>query len=88
MVIAIEMLFRQTKKQEQSELIKDDAFYRKHPKIMRLWLVEITSTDSEIQKFYVSAPTQFDAYEKADGYTYWMTNEKLKNKLSTFRLLP
>jgi hypothetical protein len=82
------MLFRQTKKQEQSELIKDDAFYRKHPKIMRLWLVEITSTDSEVLQFYVSGMTQFDAYEKADGYSYWMTNEKLKNKLSTFRLMP
>jgi len=82
------MLFRQTKKQEQPELIKDDAFYRKHPKIMRLWLVEIASTDGEIQKFYISAMTQFDAYEKADSYKYWLADEKLKNKLSTFRLMP
>ena len=82
------MLFRQTKKQEQSELIKDDAFYRKHPKIMRVWLVEITSTDSEIQKFYVSGMTQFDAYEKADAYTYCVINKKLKNNLGTFRLMP
>jgi hypothetical protein len=82
------MLFRQTKKQEQPELIKDDAFYRKHPKIMRLWLVEITLTSGEIQKFYVSAPTQFDAYEKADSYKYWLADVKLKNKLSTFRLMP
>ena len=82
------MLFRQTKKQEQPELIKDDAFYKKHPKIMRLWLVEITSTDSEIQKFYVSAITKFDAYEKADSYSFWTADEKLKNKLSTFRLMP
>jgi hypothetical protein len=82
------MLFRQTKKQEQSELIKDDAFYRKHPKIMRVWLVEITLTSGEIQKFYVSGMTQFDAYEKADAYSYWVTNEKLKNNLSTFRLMP
>ena len=82
------MLFRQTKKQEQSELIKDDAFYRKHPKIMRVWLVEITSTDGEIQRFYVSGTTQFDAYEKADGYKYWLANEKLKNNLSIFRLMP
>ena len=82
------MLFRQTKKQEQSELIKDDAFYRKHPKIMRVWLVEITLTSGEIQKFYVNGMTQFDAFEKADGYSYWLADERLKNKLSTFRLMP
>jgi hypothetical protein len=82
------MLFRQTKKQEQPELIRNDAFYRKHPNIMRLWLVEITLTSGEIQKFYVSGMTQFDAYEKADAYSYWVTNEKLKNNLSTFRLMP
>jgi hypothetical protein len=82
------MLFRKTKKQEQPELIKDDAFYRKHPKIMRIWLVEITSTDGEIQRFYVSGMTQFDAYEKADNYKYWLADEKLKNKLSNFRLMP
>jgi hypothetical protein len=82
------MLFRQTKKQEQPELIKDDAFYRKHPKIMRLWLVEITLTSGEIQKFYVSGTRQFDAYEKADSYSYWTADERLKNKLSTFRLMP
>ena len=88
MIIAIGMLFRQTKKQEQPELIKNDAFYRKHSEIMRPWLVEITLTSGEVLQFYVSGLTQFDAYEKADGYTYWMTNEKLKNKLSTFRLVP
>lgn len=82
------MLFRQTKKQEQSELIRNDAFYRKHPNIMRLWLVEITLTSGEIQKFYVSGMTQFDAYEKADAYTYWVANKKLKNNLNTFRLMP
>ena len=82
------MLFRQAKKQEKLELIRDDDFYRKHPKIMRLWLVEITSTDGEIQKFYVSGMTQFDAPEKADSYSYWLADERLKNKLSTFRLMP
>jgi hypothetical protein len=82
------MLFRQTKKQEQPELRRDDAFYRKHPNIMRLWLVEITLTSGEIQKFYVSGMTKFDAYEKADSYSYWSANEKLKNNLSTFRLMP
>jgi hypothetical protein len=82
------MLFRQTKKQEQPELVKNDDFYRKHPKIMRLWLVEITSTDGEVHKFYVSATTKFDAYEKADGYSFWTADVRLKNKLSTFRLMP
>jgi hypothetical protein len=82
------MLFRQTKKQEQPELIRNDAFYRKHPNIMRLWLVDITLTSGEILKFYVSGMTQFDAYEKADAYSYWVANKKLKNKLSTFRLMP
>ena len=55
---------------------------------MRLWLVEITLTSGEILQFYVSGLTQFDAYEKADGYKYWMANKRLKNKLSTFRLMP
>jgi hypothetical protein len=82
------MLFRQTKKQEQPELRLDDAFYRKHPKIMRLWLLDITLTSGEVLKFYVSGMTQFDVYEKADAYTYWVTNEKLKNKLKDFRLMP
>jgi hypothetical protein len=82
------MLFRQTKKQEEPELIRNDTFYRKHPKIMRVWLVEITSTDGEIQRFYVSGMTQFDAYEKADGYKHWLADEKLKNNLSNFRLMP
>lgn len=82
------MLFRKTKKQEPSEVIHNDEFYRKHPKIMRLWLVEITSTDGEILQFYVNAITQFDAYKKADEYVYWLDNEGLKNKLRTFRFMP
>lgn len=83
------MLFRETKKQEQPKSeVRDDAFYRKHPKVGRYWLVEITSTDGEILQFYVNALTQFDAYEKADGYVYWLENEKLRNILKTFRLMP
>ena len=82
------MLFRETKKQEKPEVVKDDSFYRKNPKIARLWLVEITSMDGEIHNFYVNALTQFDAYEKADGYVYWLENEKLRNILKTFRLMP
>jgi hypothetical protein len=82
------MLYRQPQKQEEPELIRDDEFYRKHPKIMRLWLVEITSTDGEVLQFYVSSMTQFDAYEKADAYSHWVGNDKLKNNLKTFRLMP
>jgi hypothetical protein len=77
------MLFRQTSSKKQ--LV---------PKVptanevgMKYWLVEITLTSGEILQFYVSGLTQFDANEKALSYTYWTANEKLKNKLSTFRLM-
>jgi hypothetical protein len=83
------MLYRQPSSKKQPELeVRDDEFYRKHPSIARYWLVEITSTDGEILQFYVSGLTKFDAYEKADSYVYWLENEKLKNKLKTFRLMP
>jgi len=82
------MLYRQPSSKKQPELeVRDDVFYRKHPNVARYWLVEITSTDGEILQFYVSGLTKFDAYEKADGYVYWLENEKLKNKLKTFRLM-
>ena len=80
------MLFRETNKQEQPEVIRDDAFYRKHPQIMRLWLVELTSTDGEILQFYVNALTQSDANERASGYAYWLENEKLRQILRNFRM--
>ena len=73
------MLFRQKSSKKQP--------VAKKPKGMRYWLVEITLTSGEILQFYVKALTEFDAYEKADGYTYWVSNEKLKNKLK-FRLMP
>jgi cell division protein FtsI/penicillin-binding protein 2 len=78
------MLFRQTssKKQLVPKKKKIDE------KVFRYWLVEFTLTSGEILQFYVNGLTQFDAYEKADGYKYWIANEKLKNKLSTFRLMP
>jgi hypothetical protein len=83
------MLYRQPSSKKQPELeVRDDEFYRKHSNIVRYWLVEITSTDDEILQFYVSGLTKFDAYEKADNYVYWLENEKLKNKLKTFRLMP
>lgn len=55
---------------------------------MKYWLVEITLTSGEILSFYIKARTQFDAYEKADGYKCFVNNEKLKAKLNTFHLMP
>jgi hypothetical protein len=54
---------------------------------MKYWLVELTSTDGDVRSFYVKAITQFDAYQKADNYSYWMEIPKLKDKLK-FRLMP
>lgn len=80
------MLFRQTSSKKQ--LVVKKLSPEEQAKIINYWLVEITSTDGEILKFYVSGLTQFDANEKAESYTYWLANERLKNKLSTFRLMP
>lgn len=82
------MKYRETQKQEERIVLHDDDFYKKHPKVMRLWLVEITLTSGKSTQFYVTAKTQFDAYEKADGYKFWLDDEKLRNKLSKFRLMP
>lgn len=54
---------------------------------MKYWLVEFTLTSGEILEFYVKAKTEFDAYEKADSYKFWLNNEKLKSKLKKFRFL-
>jgi hypothetical protein len=78
------MLFRQTSSKKQLVLKKKKI----DEKVFRYWLVEFTLTSGEVLLFYVNGLTQFDAYEKADGYKYWIANEKLKNKLSTFRLMP
>jgi len=76
------MLYRQTSSKKQPvEKPNANAVGK------RYWLVEITSTDGEILKFYVSGLTKFDAEEKALGYSYWLGNEKLKSKLKTFRLM-
>jgi len=80
------MLFRQ--KSSKKQLVEKKLSKEEKAKIINYWLVEITSTDGEILQFYVSGLTQFDANEKALGYTYWVGNEKLKNKLKTFRLMP
>lgn len=55
---------------------------------MKYWLVEFTLTSGEVLQFYVKAITQFDAYEKADGYACWLENETLKHKLENFKLMP
>ena len=75
------MLFRQKSSKKQPVPKTANEVGKKY------WLVEITSTDGEILQFYVSGLTQFDANEKALGYTYWITDEKLKSKLKTFRLM-
>ena len=80
------MLFR--KKESKKQLVEKQLSPEEKAKIIIYWLVEITSTDGEIQKFYVSGLTKFDAQEKAESYSYWTANERLKNKLSTFRLMP
>jgi hypothetical protein len=80
------MLFRQTSSKKQP--VEKKLSPEEKAKIINYWLVEITSTDGEILQFYVSGLTQFDANEKAQSYSYWLANEKLKNKLSTFRLMP
>lgn len=80
------MLFRQLSSKKQP--VKKKLSPEEEAKIFKYWLVEITSTDGEILQFYVSGLTKFDADEKAQGYSYWLADEKLKNKLSTFRLMP
>ena len=80
------MLFRQTSSRKQP--VEPKLSPEEKAKIIIYWLVEITSTDGEILQFYVSGLTRFDAQEKAESYSYWTANERLKNKLSTFRLMP
>lgn len=60
----------------------------KQPKVMCYWLVEITLTSGEILEFYVKAINQFEANEKADSYAVLVENDKLKNYLKKFRLMP
>jgi len=54
---------------------------------MKYWLVEFTLTSGEVLEFYIKARTQFDAYEKADGYRFWTKDEKLLDNLRTFKLM-
>lgn len=55
---------------------------------IKFWLVEFTLTSGKTAQFYVKAKTQFDAYQKADEYTFWLGNETLESKLKTFKLMP
>jgi hypothetical protein len=74
------MKYRETQKQEQPKPQK--------PQGSRLWLVEISLTSGKSIQFYVKAKTQFDAYEKADGYMCWLGDNKLSECLKVFRLRP
>jgi hypothetical protein len=74
------MKYREINKQEEPK--------PKKPQGLKCWLVEISLTSGKSTQFYVTAKTQYDAYEKADGYVFWLYDEKLRNKLSKFRLMP
>jgi hypothetical protein len=74
------MKYRETQKQEEPK--------PKKPNGLKCWLVEISLTSGKSTQFYVTAKTQYDVYQKADEYTFWLSDEKLRNKLSTFRLMP
>lgn len=55
---------------------------------MLYWNVDITLTSGEVLNFYVKSLTISDAYEKADGYVFWVSNDVLRNKLMKFTLMP
>jgi hypothetical protein len=76
------MLYRHPEIKQQPKPKKIDE------KVFKYWLVEFTLTSGEILQFYVSGLTLFDAQEKALTYESWIGNEKLKNKLKMFRLMP
>lgn len=54
---------------------------------LRYWFVEITLTSGEFLTFYVKAKDEYEAYKKADGYSELVSNEKLKSKLMSFKLM-
>ena len=54
---------------------------------MKYWLVQFTLTSGEIVEFYVSAINEFEAYNKADSYSFMVENPKLKSKMKEFKLL-
>ncbi len=74
------MKYREIQKQEEPK--------SKKPTGKKVWLVEISLTSGKSIQFYVTTKTQFDAYEKADGYVYWLGDPKLSEMLKVFRLRP
>jgi hypothetical protein len=80
------MLYRNPKPQQEPKPKRLSP--EEEDKIFKYWLVEFTLTSGEILQFYVSGKTLFIAQEKTLGYEYWIADEKLKNKLKTFRLMP
>jgi hypothetical protein len=73
------MKYREIQKQEET---------KPQPKGSKYWLVELSLTSGKSTQFYVKAKTQFDAYEKADGYVFWLYDKKLSEQLREFRLRP
>ena len=56
-------------------------------KPIHYWFVDITLTSGEVLEFYVKALTISDAYDKANEYTYWVSNEKLLSLLRKFKFM-
>lgn len=56
-------------------------------KPMKYWFMDITLTSGEVLQFYVKALNEYEAYQKADGYSTWVSNEKLLNHLRGFKLM-
>ena len=78
------MKFREIKTETQPKIKRLSPEER--AKIIKYWLVEITLTSGRVLQFYVSAKTQSDAYEKADGYAKLAKYEQFSNLFSQFRL--
>ncbi len=66
-------------------MVKSKQKSQKQP--IRYWLVEITLTSGEGLHFYVKAPTEIEANEKAEGYVELVSNDVLRNKLMKFQLM-
>jgi len=64
------------------------ADYNNQKRPTKYWFVDITLTSGEVLHFYVKALTIKDAYEKAEDYTYWVSNDVLRSKLMKFKLMP
>ena len=69
---------------------ENGSLKRQEKQPLKLWLVEITSTDGEGLQFYVSAKNEFEANKKVDGYSELAKNKSLWDcyKSMGFKLLP